>query len=434
MKIRHHYAFFTWLLLLILSVGGCSSPISSSQPPTNTLIPVTRPPSLTSTAIPISPTPITIPEIVEPFHPVFLPENLQQQTFSILGATKDGKLWLRSNQTIVTLEDRTWSVNLSDFSGDLIGLYEDGTIWISSEDGSEISTWDGTSWTTFTEDDGWVPLKEYERVHYGVVGDHQGRVWLATDQDVRVFDGHGWRIFTPMDMGLSPLGEEELRLEFSIAFIESLDEIWVGTCYRAGPGPVGGQGVVRYDGTSWRSGSDEVSSGCTTVMAEDILGRIWFGSDGVLWRFEPDSMSWIQFEPPSPPTGGGSFFNWVPVITLDLDNEPWAELLICGGGGCNGEVLYHVHDESWIQIMEPNSHYDRKLVIDAVGTPWLFVQGYPWGEVGAIYRIEDNLPKPISDLRLRANDVTLDRDGRIWFVVEGEEGHQLWVLENDTSQ
>jgi hypothetical protein len=84
--------------------------------------------------------------------------------------------------------------------------------------------------------------------------------------------------------------------------------------------------------------------------------------------------------------------------------------------------------------MEPNSHYDRKLVIDTVGTPWLFVQGFPWGEEGAIYRIEDNLLIQISDLRVKANDVTLDKDGRIWFVVEGEEGHELWVLENDASQ
>ncbi|UCF61780.1 MAG: hypothetical protein JSV37_03610, partial [Anaerolineaceae bacterium] len=134
MRIRYHYAFFTWLLFLSLAVCGCSSPTSPSPPPTNTPIPATHTPPLTSTAIPVSPTPITTPEIVEPFHSVFLPENIQPQTLSILGATADGKLWLRSDQTIISLEDSTWRGHLSDFSGDLIGVDEDGTIWIASKD------------------------------------------------------------------------------------------------------------------------------------------------------------------------------------------------------------------------------------------------------------------------------------------------------------
>ena len=100
---------------------------------------------------------------------------------------------------------------------------------------------------------------------------------------------------------------------------------------------------------------------------DDGQGRVWLGLDGDLWRYEPISAEWAQFVSPTSPLGGSSFFNWVPVIVVDQANDPWAELLVCGGGGCGGEMLYHLHDGTWTLIMEMNSHYFRKLVFDGLG-------------------------------------------------------------------
>jgi hypothetical protein len=324
-----------------------------------------------------------------------------------------------------------WSIYLSDFSGTLVGLDSLGRAWVVDDSGSEIATWDGNEWTTFGEAEGWALLEDYGdgRTETAIVSDHSDRVWLGTGQDVRMFDGSGWRIFTPEDMRLPPRGEGGLLATFMVASLESHEGIWVGSCYWTGPGPVGGPGVLRFFGGSWRSAGAEVSSGCTTVIQDDDQGRVWLGLDGDLWRYEPLSADWTQFASPDSPMGGSSFFNWVPVIVLDPANDPWAELLVCGGGGCGGEMLYHLHDGTWTLIMEMNSHYFRKLVFDGLGTPWLFVDAYSWDEPGEIYLIVDDQLELEAQMRLRAMDVTVDVLGRIWFVVEGADDLELWVLE-----
>ncbi len=435
-----------WKLLPLMSItvmsafGACGlwppgTPISPTATPIAPIATHTGSPALpTRAASPETPTHTPTPVIAGPFSSVPLPAGFPYETLTILQASPDGRLWLRSGQTILVLADEVWSIYLADFSGKLLGLDSTGRAWVVNESGSEIAAWDGNEWRTFGEAEGWVLLEDYGdgRTPVGIVSDHMDQVWLGTGQDVRMFDGSQWRIFTAEDMGLPPRSEGDLLATFTVAFLENAGGVWVGSCYWTGPGPDGGPGVLRFDGASWRRAGAEVSSGCTTAIQGDDQGRVWIGLNGDLWRFDPASGEWTQFTSPDSPMGGSSFFNWVPVIVLDAADEPWVEALVCGGGGCGGEILYRVREGTWIQIMEMNSHYFRKLVFDAAGTPWLFVEAYSWDDVpGQIYRVVDDQLELVAQMRLRAVDVTVDLLGRVWFVVEGEQGLQLWVLEPD---
>lgn len=77
-------------------------------------------------------------------------------TFERLQASPDGGLWLITDQGVAKLLDTTWTVYLSDFTGTLVGIDAAGRVWVVSEDTGEISAWDGTSWTAYGTDAGWL--------------------------------------------------------------------------------------------------------------------------------------------------------------------------------------------------------------------------------------------------------------------------------------
>lgn len=422
MRNKRKLAIAVWILVQgsVLVVCGPLEPTAPTIIPTLTSAPTSTPPFE-----PEKPIPSASPEVVEPIRRVPLPEDFPQDAFSLLKASPDGTLWLWIEGGILKLQGDTWSPYVSDIDGYLVGLDENDLAWIVSPDNAQISAWDGAAWRVYSEEDGWLSLGVNSRVQFGVVNDHLGQIWIATDEDVRVLAGGSWTVFGLADMGLEQM-DEDLWLDFTIADPARAAEVWVGTCIWAGPGPMGGQGVVRYDGVSWRRAGDEVASGCTAAIEEDGAGRVWIGLDEDLWRFDPQADQWDRFEPPAPTAGPGSFYNAVGAIMLDPIDEPWAEVLLCGGASCGGEVLFHIHEGAWIQVADQDSHYTRKLLFDAMGTPWLFVEAF---DEGGIFRVEDDRLEKVSDLDIDAQSAILDAEGRFWFVVQLEEGNELWILE-----
>ena len=71
-----------------------------------------------------------------------------------------------------------------------------------------------------------------------------GQVWLATERDVRMFDGAGWKVFSLDDLGMPDPGNEDVLPEITIHFLETSSYIWVLSCYWIGPGPSGGGGEM----------------------------------------------------------------------------------------------------------------------------------------------------------------------------------------------
>lgn len=437
------HRLLTAIFFLALFLSACAGEALSPTPdelkevpaatlrPTKTAKPSSTPefsptPDPTNTPEP-NPTPTSTPISLGPFYPVELSEDLPQDLSAILYISPEGKLWLETGEGILTLQDDTWEVYLPNIPGELVGVDHTGRVWVIDETGSSISSWDGSSWTVYSEEDGWEPLKEYSYVRSRPATDHLGQVWLVTDSDLRLFDGQSWSLFTPEDLGVAhPLDTQNESLVLNPKYIESNNELWLGTCLWTGAGPIGGQGVLRYDGRSWRKIDAQISSGCTKAIQEDNDGKIWIGLDGDLWRYDPSTGELTLFESPASPFEGSSFFNGVGEITLDAGNNPWAEFLLCGGGGCGfGMILYRHDDGSWVQIVAEELQGYRKLVFDGSGTPWLLT-------FAGIYRVKDNELEHTAALKIMINSGTQDSQGRVWFIVEDDDYNELWTTAIET--
>jgi hypothetical protein len=387
-----------------------------TPPPTQTTKP-TRTPTQTPTD---TPTAIPLPDIVRPVTPI---DEVLPGTVERLRGSPDGALWLITDQGVAKLVNNTWEILLSDFAGELVGIDAAGRIWVVGEDGSEISVWDGGGWTVYGADAGWTPLADDPQRHVGGgQSDRQGRFWLATSQDVRVFYGERWTVFTPEDMGMEPTSHEDFAPSFGITALKSADEIWVGACIWGPIGPAGGGGVRWFDGYTWRGADSPLASDCAPEIEEDRSGYVWVGTSNVLWRYDPASGDWAQFAPDL----RGAFL--ILDTVLDPSGDLWVSLTPCGGSCFNTSQLYRVTlpDGSWIKVAESTERdgfYLPILIFDAASTPWLF-----WGE--AIYRIVENVPKPVAHLSTRS--VTVDTSGRVWFLAQHESRDWLWTLDTET--
>jgi hypothetical protein len=337
-----------------------------------------------------------------------------------LRSSPDGGLWAITEEGIARLEDGSWSLYLPDYTGSLAGIDGFGRVWALGEDGSEISAWNGGAWTTYGTDAGWTPLAEsWYYYASGGQSDALGRLWFATSQDVRVFDGERWTVITPADMGMGPPVREELDVVFGVAILES-GAVWVRECEWGGPGPFGGRGVRWFDGSVWHGADSPVASGCATEIFEDDAGNVWLGVEENLWRYDPASGAWTEFAPPEPPIEGR--FGFLDSLTVDPSGDPWPMIVICGGASCYGNIaLYHVHDGTWTQIGDV-VEYDRQWgpFFGADGTPWVF-----WD--GGVYRIVEDTPELMASLYVRS--VVTDGSGRVWFLAWYEGRDWLWTLD-----
>jgi hypothetical protein len=363
----------------------------------------------------------SLPDLLRPVAPV---DEAPSGTSKYLHASPDGALWLISDEGIARMQDEAWHIYLTDFTGELAGIDATGRVWVVSEDTTQITAWDGDSWTAYGAEEGWLPIPledGYRDVGWGQ-SDKSGQFWLATSRDVRVFDGERWTILTREDMGMGPPLHENLTSVFEVTVLSG-GEIWVGECEGAA-GPIDGQGLRWFDGQTWHGANSPVSSGCVTAIVEDSYGHVWVGTSDALWRYDPASEDWAQFTPPEPPDPPplGQWRYASSDIALDPSNDPWVSFLICGAASCDTMVLYHVHEGVWTRIKTPRP---VTLALDAAGTPWLF-------SVVAIFRVVGDVPELVTNLY--AYSFTVDASGQVWFLAWHEGQDWLWTFDTKTGK
>jgi hypothetical protein len=459
---RYRYVGVLMLLSLLVACAESATPtvssspthVSSPAPPvTATAAPsatsaVTQPPTATSVATPQSiatqtrtPTPIHIPSatptrkptrtftpapeptptrLSELFRRIVAVGDVLPGVFSRLYPAPDGALWLVTDQGVAQLVDDEWSVFLTGYDGAPVGVDAHGRFWALNEDSGEISAWDGMAWKAYSESEGWTSLGDSRnREVRGATSDKLGQFWVTTPKDVRVFDGVRWHVLTPDDVEMGEFNYQDLLPRAGIEVLSSGD-VWLSECEWAGPGPVGGQGVRWFDGTSWHGADSPVASGCSLTVEEGSSGRVWVGMDDHVWRYDPTTADWESFTPTEPPPFDAVRYGAVTSIVLDPSGEPWVTFLLCGGASCDTEVLLHLHDGVWIQITDrPGISGRQRLVFDGAGTAWLF-----WD--GGVYRIVDGVPELVGDLYIR--HVTQDAAQQVWFVAGDRDQEVLWAL------
>jgi hypothetical protein len=340
-----------------------------------------------------------------------------------------------TDRSVTQRADDAWRVHLADSDldsyfdagGQIVGIDAAGRVWVASDDTAEIAAWDGADWTPYTADEGWTPVGTgddwYRAINWGQ-NDRRERFWLATSEDVRVFDGKRWAVYHPEDMGIGPPEHEELIHDFHLRVMQESEWVWLGACEWAGPGPVGGRGVRWFDGETWQGADSPVASGCAMAIEEDPSGRVWLGVQAVVWRYDPASGDWARFAPPDDPPDENERWRYGAVTDIDLDaaGDPWVTILLCGGASCDTEVLYHVSDGVWTQV--GGLGFYRGAIIEVDGTPWFFGSG--------VHRIEGATLEMVAPLLIES--VAVDDTGTVWFVAQYRGAEHLWAIARESGE
>lgn len=340
-----------------------------------------------------------------------------------LQPAEDGGVWLITEQEVARLYDGKAEVYLSEMIGKPTGIDGDGSIWIAAEDGTQISAWNGRGWSVFGSESGWTPLNEWSNGYVSMAqGTMHNGLWFGTPQDVRMFDGSRWTIFTPEQAGISPPVYDDLMRDFNV-LTASDGSVWVFECDWGGPGPFGGGGVHWYSDNAWHGVDSPASSGCASALVEDIAGSIWVGVESSLWRYEPDSDLWTEFPAPEVPVPDMRF-GYIESLSIAPDGDIWAVYALCGGASCFGlRVLFHLYDGQWIQVGDPAEYSNSTWgpLFAASGTGWL-----AWS--GSVYQIRSNTLELAA--ALESTFGACDSSGRVWFVAAYEGADALWVIED----
>ncbi len=168
-----------------------------------------------------------------------------------------------------------------------LAVAPDGTIWAVLESGSGVASFDGDRWTVYNEDDG-VP---WLASNIEVADD--GTVWVGTTSTwgppenpdsgrpadgIASFDGTSWKTFTTDDGLLDNPGSIIIAPDGTVWVLHSsipdADRQEIGI-----DSPPAG--LSRFDGTSWTSDGGENGGGGPGVIARD----------GTVWTVQPGSIT-----------------------------------------------------------------------------------------------------------------------------------------------
>ncbi|MFC1509120.1 two-component regulator propeller domain-containing protein, partial [Candidatus Omnitrophota bacterium] len=166
---------------------------------------------------------------------------------------------------------------------------------------SGVSSFDGRIWKTYTSDDGLA-----DNVVNAIAFDGSGKTWFGTYDGVSVFDGSTWEKYTEDNCGISS------SVVFSIAIDEN-DVLWFGTY----------AGVSSFDGNSWtvysaRTINNVLEERCIYSIDIEKNGLKWFGTTTGIWNY--DGETWKSF------TGKDSGLKndvYVRALLTDEDGKKW---------------------------------------------------------------------------------------------------------------
>ncbi len=168
-----------------------------------------------------------------------------------------------------------------------MGLDVNHVVWVVSTDGSQVSAWNGTKWSTAGTESGWKSFSVDNRPfpgRWGITSDSAGHIWVTTNDDVRMFDDGKWTIFNLDAIGMSPPENEDKLPETRISFLKSNNSIWAINCSWIGPGPDGGGGARWADGQSWHGSDSPVARVVPHRLKKttrETSGLVWIITSGV---------------------------------------------------------------------------------------------------------------------------------------------------------
>lgn len=212
-------------------------------------------------------------------------KTLGYRTPEVLACDAQGKLWAATYQELLVIDD--WRIQQQPFS--VFGLPEarsvraieaapDGRVWVATDGG--VAVFDGANWTSYDESSGLCSKRTT-----AILVDDAGSVWVGHDAGISVMAKGRWR----------NSGTAGPRIDDPVAGLSQVKDLaldaqgllWAVTF---------GSGVYSYDGRTWKRYSRSnagLIGGNGRVIACDAAGRAWVGTDFELAVF--DGQRWLTY-------------------------------------------------------------------------------------------------------------------------------------------
>ena len=271
------------------------------------------------------------------------------------------------------------------------------TIWAASD--SSIARFDGTTWHTFTRNEG-APYASIGKVAF----EQNGTIWIFTGdaKGVYRYNGNAWKQFTSTD-GLAS------DTVYAIA-VDNAGVVWVGTS----------NGVSAYDGSVWKTytTADGLSDNVVGHIVVDKNNVKWFGLGGEIGgitRF--DGTTWTSY------TMLNGLVNAVNVLEMAVgpDNSLWVSM--CDNRYIDGKIIgaqkisngYYFY-YSYLYKFDGKSFIVKKAQLKTNSYSYtVFYRSFVFDNNGTFY-VCNQIPSNKSVHGLFRKDQLCDSDNIIWFI------------------
>jgi len=256
---------------------------------------------------------------------------------------RDGHLWVGTYSGLFRLRDGPFSTyglpeGLTQ-EGTVSAVLEDrrGTLWVGTVGGGLYRLENGT-FRPVSEEEG-LPEKIIPAMHEAP----DGTLWVGTGNGIYLYDGHRFTRL-PREQG-GPQGVVTALL------VDSRGDAWIGTPLAL---------IHLREGVSTLYGAKQGVTSPIIVMAEDSQGRVWFGSEAGLLRWEAGKKGLSRFTQQDGLPG-----DLVLSLLADPDGTVWV-------GTETG--LGRWRDDTWARFTVKQGLYDDSvfsLVPDGDGYLWM---------------------------------------------------------------
>jgi signal transduction histidine kinase/ligand-binding sensor domain-containing protein len=308
--------------------------------------------------------------------------GLPQDTIRAITQTKDGYLWLGTDEGLAQFDGYDFAVfnkengALPSNSVGALWAARDGALWIGTTGG--LTLYRDRKFTTYTEKDGLA-----NTFISSITEDQSGALWMAAGIFVSRFQNGKFTNYTP---------GERLPIESPRAVYSGRD----GALYVAGFA-----GVARLEGDRFVSviGPPEVAGDLVTTLTQDHHGNLWVaGPSGLLMRTPAGKLRLFQ-------TKDGLPENFVRSLWEDRDGSLWA--------GTNGGLARLENGRFVSNPVATSRERDwvRCIYEDTEGNLWV-------GMNSGLNRFRDDIFTTYGEAEGLPSDepttVYQDRRGRIW--------------------
>lgn len=340
------------------------------------------------------------------------------QSFSV----KNYKIFLAGTYGLAILDLAQNETYIKRLRNTPIGVDNDLTLWYIIEKSNSIFRWDGANTSEFSKENGWIlPAKFFTPPipsRHSFFLTEGKKVWLATSNDVRLFNGSTWRIFTANEIGIQLPRKAGTQSVFTISRDPSTGDIWVAACYWKGNQWIGGTSPFQFDGKSWHRTEFPVENICVTNLSIGNNGNILLTTPDSLWEY--NGQEWAEVSLPSTDAGSrNTTFRFDSMWTDKFENQWLMSPIIKPSGVVDQHILYQYKNQNLSRFASfkgllPPSIFSTSIEYSIAFNEKQLYQVAPTGM--------ELLSEHFFDL------IAQDETGNIWLISDTKTRPVLWQL------